>query len=91
MAAELADLQQEIAEKVDEGIKLAEATQVVQADTNKRREEVFRLQRELKDIRTDKFRILALERKLRDRLVLLESNIDRLERRNQQLKKPYEE
>ena len=91
MAAELVDLQREIAEKVDEGIRLAEATQVVQADTNKRREEVFRLQRELEEIRTDKFRVLALERKLRDRLVLLESNIDRLERRNRQLKKPYEE
>ena len=68
----------------------------IQDDTEKRRDEVFRLQAELKEIRIDKNRYENLRDVLTNRLVLLQGNIERLERRQRQLvdtipKKAYEE
>lgn len=97
--AELADLNAQILAKIEEGTRIAEQISTVQADTEERREEVIRLEVQLKEIRADKFRALEQKKKLSDLLVRVNGNIERVERRNRQLRqrlnkppiKPYEE
>jgi chaperonin cofactor prefoldin len=86
LEAELADLRQQIQAAANEGIQKAQQAQAVQAEAVRRREDVYRLENQLEEIRTDKFRAQAQADKLRDQLVLLEGNLERLHRRNDQLK-----
>jgi hypothetical protein len=67
-------------------VKRSQDTQLVRDEAAKRRADVFRLSRELTEIKTDHFRSEELERKLRDQLVRLDGVISSLESRNKQLR-----
>ena len=99
LATDLADVHEQILAKTSAGTKLAEEISQVQADTETRREEVIRLQANLEEIQADKFRAREQQKRLIDLLARVTGNIDRVERRNQQLRKrlnkppkqPYED
>jgi hypothetical protein len=99
LTTDLDDIKKQIVEKTAAGTKLAEEISQVQATTATRREEVIRLQAKLEEVRADKFRANEQKRRLIDLLARVTGNIDRVERRNQQLrtrlnkppKPPYEE
>lgn len=86
LETELASLRQQIQAAANEGIQKAQQAQAVQAEAVRRREDVYRLENELEEIRTDRFRAQAQAKKLSDQLVLVEGNLERLHRRNDQLK-----
>ena len=65
---------------------LTRETTDVQQHAADRREDVVRLQSQLEEIRTDRFRLVRLRRVLMDQLIRLNVNNKDLERRNQQLK-----
>lgn len=67
-------------------VKKSQDAQAIRTEATKRREDVFRLTRELSEIRTDHARSEQLERKLRDQLVRLDGLIASLESRNKQLR-----
>jgi SMC interacting uncharacterized protein involved in chromosome segregation len=67
-------------------VKQSQNVQQVRDEAAKRRADVFRLTRELAEIKTDHFRSEELERKLRDQLVRLDGVIASLESRNKQLR-----
>jgi predicted RNase H-like nuclease (RuvC/YqgF family) len=83
---QLADLNKKILELSGEVVKRSQDAQSIRTEASKRREDVFRLTRELHEIHTDHFRSDELERKLRDQLVRLDGVIGSLESRNQQLR-----
>lgn len=87
LRTDLADIKLQIIAKTSAGTKLAEEITQVQANTETRREEVIRLQAKLEEIRADKFRAKEQQKRLIDLLARVTGNIDRVERRNQQLRK----
>lgn len=87
LKTDLTDINQQIIDKTTEGTKLAEETSQVQVDTETRRQEVIRLQAQLKEIRADKFRADEQKKRLVDLLARVTGNIDRVDRRNRQLRK----
>jgi chromosome segregation ATPase len=87
LSTDLADINQQILDKTSAGTKTAEEISQVQANTETRREEVIRLQAKLEEIRADKFRAKEQQKRLIDLLARVTGNIDRVERRNQQLRK----
>jgi len=83
---QLQELNTKILQLSSEVVKRSQDAQAIRTEAAKRREDVFRLTRELTEIRTDHSRSEALERKLRDQLVRLEGVIASLENRNKQLR-----
>jgi predicted RNase H-like nuclease (RuvC/YqgF family) len=83
---QLENLNAKILELSGDVVKRSQEAQLIRNEAAKRREDVFRLTRELAEIRTDQFRSEELERKLRDQLVRLDGVIVNLESRNQQLR-----
>jgi regulator of replication initiation timing len=86
LTTDLADIKKQINEKTAAGTKLAEEISQLQATTETRREEVIRLQAKLDEVRADKFRADEQKKRLIDLLARVTGNIDRAERRNQQLR-----
>jgi hypothetical protein len=66
-------------------VKRSQEAQGIRTEAAKRREDVFRLTRELHEIRADNFRADALQKRLRDQLVQLNGVELALESRNKQL------
>ncbi|APZ95048.1 hypothetical protein [Fuerstiella marisgermanici] len=60
-------------------------TTIVRDDTTKRRQDVMRLQNELEELRTDRYRLQEIRRVLTDRLVRLQLTNQALEVREEQL------
>jgi predicted RNase H-like nuclease (RuvC/YqgF family) len=83
---QLENLNAKILELSGDVVKRSQEAQLIRNEAAKRREDVFRLTRELAEIHTDQFRSEELERKLRDQLVRLDGVIVNLESRNQQLR-----
>ena len=67
-------------------VKRSQEAQAIRAEATKRREDVFRLTAELREIRADNFRADDLQKKLRDQLVQLNGVEVALQRRNKQLR-----
>jgi predicted RNase H-like nuclease (RuvC/YqgF family) len=67
-------------------VKRSQEAQAIRTEAAKRREDVFRLTRELREIRADNFRADDLQKKLRDQLVQLKGVELALESRNKQLR-----
>lgn len=92
--SDLSALNVKISAQTIAGIKVAEEISKIQADTENRRDEVSRLQAQLKEIQADKYRAGVQQQRLTELLVRVSGSIKRLERRNKQLKarlkKPYE-
>ena len=65
--------------------KLAVDTTDVRNETTKRREDVIRLQNELEELKTDRFRLEELQRILTDRLLRLQLENESLQIRSRQL------
>ncbi len=84
--AQLQDLNTKILQLSGDVVKRSQEAQLIRSEATKRREDVFRLTRELAEIRTDHSRSEDLERKLRDQLVRLDGVIASLESRNKQLR-----
>jgi len=87
MTAELKSIQQQLDAASKKFVKKASETQSKQTEAANRREDVFRLQAEYNEIRTDRDRILRMTKELEKRLIRLNGDVARLERRNQQLMK----
>ncbi len=83
---QLQDLNAKILQLSGDVVKRSQEAQLIRSEATKRREDVFRLTRELSEIRTDHSRSEELERKLRDQLVRLDGVIASLESRNKQLR-----
>ena len=84
---ELAQVNKEYAQLADEVITIADKTRATLRTSAARREEVFRLQNQLDEIRTDLFQIREQQQRLRDLLVRTGSVSARLKRRQLQLVK----
>lgn len=97
LVAELDELQQQIEQLSNEGIRNSQQAQAVRAEAERRREDVYRLENQLEELRTDKYRAHEQAKRLRDQLIRVGGTVDRLERRKEQLEKsvagerPYEE
>jgi len=85
LAAELKVLHQQLDAASKKSVKKALEIQAKQTEAANRREDVFRLQAEYDEIRTDRDRIERLTTELEKRLIRLSGDIARLERRRQQL------
>jgi len=85
LAAELKDLHQQLDAASKKSVKKALEVQAKQTEAANRREDVFRLQAEYDEIRTDRDRIVRLAKELEKRLIRLNGDIARLQRRRQQL------
>jgi len=83
---QLASLLNKITNLSKEQVSKSQDAQAIQLETTKRREDVFRLTRELQEIRTDQFRADELKKKLSGQLVRLQGVISALESRNEQLR-----
>ncbi len=83
---QLQDLNTKIINLSQDVVKRSLDARAVRDEASKRREDVFRLTRELAEIHTDHSRSEELERKLRDQLVRLDGVIINLESRNKQLR-----
>ena len=86
LVAEFKALQAEIAAITDKIITTTQESQTTRAEADRRREDVFRLQNQIEEIYTDRFRAIEQQKKLRDLLVRLRGSIARAQRRKNQLK-----
>lgn len=86
LQAELDARRAEIKALADQGIEKSKQSYALQAETARRREDVFRLVNQLEEIRTDFFRAVEQAEKLDDLLVRVRGTIDRSQRRNDQLR-----
>lgn len=86
LRAELQKMQQAISGLSDEAQKKSQNAQQLQNEATRRREDVGRLKNQLEELQTDKYRAMEQEKKLKDLLRRLKENVDRMERRNAQLK-----
>ena len=66
---------------------LSVETKVLRDETTRRRQDVIRLQNELEELKTDRFRLVELRRVLTDRLLRFKLENEALEIRFQQMKK----
>lgn len=71
--------------------KLSVDTRALRDETSRRREDVIRLQNELEELRTDRFRLEEIRRVLTDRLLRLELENQALDRRFEQLNNSVEQ
>jgi predicted RNase H-like nuclease (RuvC/YqgF family) len=83
---QLAGLNTKVLNLSNDVVKRSQEAQAIRTEAAKRREDVFRLTRELREIRADNFRSDELQKKLRDQLVQLKGVELGLETRNQQLR-----
>lgn len=86
LTGQLDELNAKILKMSSDVVKRSQDTQAVRAEAAKRREDVFRLTRELEEIQADKFRSDELQKKLNDQLVQLNGVLTTLESRNKQLR-----
>lgn len=86
LVAELTTLNNRIEQLSEDGLAKSREAQAVRIEVEKRREEVFRLRNLLSALQTDHFRSDDQARKLHELLTRLQGDIDRLERRYEQLK-----
>ncbi|MEO2013942.1 MAG: hypothetical protein ABGZ53_06175, partial [Fuerstiella sp.] len=70
---------------------LSVETKVKRDETTRRRQDVIRLQNELEELKTDRFRLVELRRLLTDRLLRFQLENEALEIRYQQLQKLTDE
>ncbi|MCP4175033.1 MAG: hypothetical protein GY758_30160 [Fuerstiella sp.] len=66
---------------------LSVETKMLRDETTRRRQDVIRLQNELEELKTDRFRLVELRRVLTDRLLRFQLENEALENRFQQMKK----
>ena len=74
-----------------EGDKVAQEALTVWKEEELRREDVVRLRNNLEELEVDQFQLLEQKKRLQDELSRLRGVLARLQRRNVQLKTPYEE
>lgn len=86
MVAEYKALQAEITAIFDKIIATTLESQTTRAEADRRREDVFRLQNQIEEIYTDRYRAIEQQKKLRDLLVRLRGSIARAQRRENQIK-----
>jgi chromosome segregation ATPase len=86
LVAELTALNEQISALTQQGIEKAQAAYESQAEAQRLRNDVARLKTQLDEIRTDRHRAETQQAKLKDLLIRYESQLNALERRNQQLK-----
>lgn len=83
---ELQRIQKAISDVTESAQKQSVEANQLRNLATRRREDVFRLENQLKELQTDKFRAVEQRKKLDDLLIRLQSKVDRLKRRNKQLK-----
>ncbi|MFM9960673.1 MAG: hypothetical protein ACKV2Q_05550 [Planctomycetaceae bacterium] len=88
---EFEKLAKSIADKSVEGDKVGQEALTVWEEGKLRREDVARLRNLLEELEVDQFQALEQKKRLLDELSRLRGVLARLERRNIQLKSPYEE
>ena len=92
LVAEFKALQAKITAITKKIVTTTLESRTTRAEANDRREDVFRLQNQIEEIRTDRYRAIEQQKKLRDLLVRLRGSIARAQRRENQIKnllKPY--
>ncbi|MHC4878550.1 MAG: hypothetical protein ACYTGL_19050 [Planctomycetota bacterium] len=85
LLAEVTAIDEQIKSTGLDGDRFAEQAITIRTETDRRRESVFRLKRELDQIETDQYFQLGQRRRLLDRLHQLEGILLRLRQRHQQL------
>jgi predicted RNase H-like nuclease (RuvC/YqgF family) len=83
---QLEDLNTKILNLSNDVVKRSQEAQAIRTEATKRREDVFRLTRELHEIRADHYRADDLQKRLRDQLIQLNGVELALENRNNQLR-----
>ena len=86
LVAELQRIQKAISVVTENAQKQSVEANQLRNLATRRREDVFRLENQLKELQTDKFRAVEQRKKLDDLLIRLQSKVQRLKRRNKQLK-----
>ena len=76
-------------------VKTAERVQESQAELNLRREDVYRIRTQVKEVAADQFRLQQAAQQLKDQIAQLDGGLERAEQRRQQLEHkptvPYNE
>lgn len=85
LQTKLAEVNKQILDTRAESIRKAQESQVIRAEADRRRGDVFRLERELAEIQSDLFQATEHQKFLRDQLERLNGMIGPLERRHEQL------
>ncbi|MGE3315354.1 MAG: hypothetical protein AB7O26_09570 [Planctomycetaceae bacterium] len=85
MAAKIDEVNKQILQTREESVRKSQEAQAVRAEAERRRGDVFRLQRELEEIRADLYQASEHQKFLRDHLERLNGMIGPLERRREQL------
>lgn len=86
LTSQLEELNKTILSLSNDVVKRSQEAQALRTEATKRREDVFRLTRELAEIQADHFRSGELAKKLQDQLARLEGAVTGLESRNKQLR-----
>lgn len=85
LVAELNRLEGQIEQLASEANEMGQEVQATRIEAGKRRDDVFRLQNQLDLLRADRFRAMQQKTNLEDALVRLNGDVERLERRQEQL------
>ena len=86
LTAELQTIQKAISGVTETAQNETAKAAQLQITATRRREDVFRLKNQLEEIETDIFRAEQQRKKLEDFLIRVQSKVQRLKRRNKQLK-----
>jgi predicted nuclease with TOPRIM domain len=89
--AEFAKIVKDIQELSVQGDKVAQEALTVWNEGELRREDVARLRNHLEELEVDYFQSVEQKKRLQDELSRLQGVLARMQRRNLQLKTPYEE
>jgi len=85
LSAQLDAVNKKILDTQNAAVAKSQEAQAIRADAEKRREDVYRLKRELEEIKADRYQALEHQKKLQDYLTRLEGVIGPLERRQEEL------
>ncbi len=85
LAAQLEEVNQKIVTTQTETVRKSQEAQSIRAEAGKRRGDVYRLKRELEEIRAEQYTANEQLKQLRDSLIRLDGVIQPLERRQKQL------
>jgi chromosome segregation ATPase len=86
LAAELQAINKRIEEVSADVVKNSRAAQQTRSEAERRREDVARLKNQLKDIKADRYQATEQLKLLRDQLIRIRGENNRLENRNESLK-----
>lgn len=85
LSAKLDEVNKQILDARAETVRKSQEAQAIRAEGERRRGDVFRLERELQEIQADLFQAVEHQKYLRDQLERLNGMVGPLERRHQQL------